>query len=224
VLNYLPKSYHVYAISQRGFGNSDRPGKGYFPKDFADDLAAFIKSQKLPPAIVIGHSFGATVTQQFALSYPELIRGIVLEGAMVSFDDKKDLVDYKEIINTLQDPVDTAMIREFQQSTLANAIDEAFFDTLLMESLKVKAHVWKEVWEGLMKAANYRSRIAQVNKPALIIWGEKDNFGPRADQDLFVASIKGAKLIVYEGTGHSLHWEEPMRFAKDITTFIEAIR
>lgn len=224
VLNHLPKSLHVFAISQRGHGNSDKPAKGYFPKDFAGDVAAFIKALQLPPAIIVGHSMGATITQQFVLSYPGLVRGIVLEGAIASFNDKKDMMDYKQLVDQLQDPMDPALAREFQQSTLANPIEEGYFNVLLSESMKVKANVWKGVWEGLTKAANFRTAIYQVKKPALIIWGDKDNFGPRADQDLFVTAIEGSQLVVYKGTGHSLHWEEPLRFANDISNFINSIK
>jgi pimeloyl-ACP methyl ester carboxylesterase len=90
--------------------------------------------------------------------------------------------------------------------------------------MKVKAKVWKGVWEGLTTAANFRSAIYQVKKPALIIWGDKDNFGPRADQDHFVTAIEGSQLVVYKGTGHSLHWEEPVRFANDISNFVDSIK
>ena len=224
VLHHLPKSLHVFAISQRGHGNSDKPAKAYFPKDFAGDVAAFIKALQLPPAVIVGHSMGATITQQFVLSYPQLVRGIVLEGAIASFNDKKDMMDFKEVVYQLQDPMDTAMAKEFQKSTLANPISEDYFNVLLIESMKVKANVWKGVWEGLINAANFRAAIYQVKKPALIIWGDKDNFGPRADQDHFVTAIEGSQLVVYKGTGHSLHWEEPLRFANDVANFINSIK
>jgi non-heme chloroperoxidase len=222
VLPYFPQSLHVFAISQRGHGNSDKPANGYFPKDFAADIAAFIKAQKLPPVIIVGHSMGASVTQQFVVKYPELVRGIVLEGAIASFDDKKDIVEYKSVVDQLQDPVDTAMARAFQASTLAKPIPQDFFEMLLQESHKAKAHVWKGVWKGLM-TANFRAALHQVKKPTLLLWGEKDNFGPRADQEFFVTAIEGAQLIEYKGTGHSLHWEEPKRFAEDVVNFVTRI-
>jgi non-heme chloroperoxidase len=223
VLKHLPHSLHVFAISQRGHGNSDNPAKGYYPKDFAADIAAFIKAFNLPPAIIVGHSMGASITQQLVVKYPELVRGIVLEGAIASFSDKKDMVDYKGLIDQLKDPLDTALVRGFQQSTLANPIAEEYFNVLLQESLKVKAHVWKGVWQGLM-TADYRAALRQVKKPALILWGEKDNFGPRADQEFFINAIEGSQLIEYKGTGHSLHWEQPKRFADDVAKFIESIK
>lgn len=223
VLKYLPQSLHVFAISQRGHGNSDKPAKGYFPKDFAGDVADFIKALKLPPAVIVGHSMGATITQQFVVMYPQLVRGIVLEGAIASFHDKKDMMDFKQVVDQLQDPLDTALARQFQASTLANPIPQDYFNVLLMESFKVKANVWKGVWEGFANGANFRANMYDVKKPALIIWGDKDNFGPRADQEHFNTAIEGSQLIIYKGTGHSLHWEEPVRFARDISNFISSL-
>ena len=41
VLANLPPDMRVYAISQRGHGNSSRPAAGYLYQDFARDLRSF---------------------------------------------------------------------------------------------------------------------------------------------------------------------------------------
>ncbi|HKZ65974.1 MAG TPA: alpha/beta hydrolase, partial [Chitinophagaceae bacterium] len=42
LLAHLPLSVHAYVLSQRGHGNSAKPGEGYTPSDFAADVAAFM--------------------------------------------------------------------------------------------------------------------------------------------------------------------------------------
>jgi Predicted hydrolases or acyltransferases (alpha/beta hydrolase superfamily) len=223
VLPHLPQSLHVYTITQRGFGNSDKPATGYSISNYTADVAAFIKAFNLPPVIVAGHSFGAYVTMQFAIEYPQHVRGIVLEGTIASFSDKKDMVDYNEaVVSQLQDPIDTAIILEFQRSTLVNQVPEAFFNGLINESKKAPAHVWRGVWEGLL-TLDLRKNLKMVKKPTLIIWGDKDVWAPRSDQQLVADAIKGSKLVVYENTGHSVHWEFPEKFSKDVTKFIAGI-
>jgi pimeloyl-ACP methyl ester carboxylesterase len=37
-----------------------------------------------------------------------------------------------------------------------------------------------------------------------------------------VSALKGSRLVVYNDGGHSLHWEEPERFAADVAKFIES--
>ena len=34
------------------------------------------------------------------------------------------------------------------------------------------------------------------------------------------SAIAGSTAVAYHGTGHALHWDEPERFAADLTAFI----
>ena len=43
-----------------------------------EDLAAIIKTLKLGPAHIVGHSYGGAVALHLALRYPELVRTLVL--------------------------------------------------------------------------------------------------------------------------------------------------
>src|SRR5688500_18876730 len=51
VLPHLPNAIHAVALSQRGHGDADRPASGYRPEDFAADVAAFVDTLGLRPAI-----------------------------------------------------------------------------------------------------------------------------------------------------------------------------
>ncbi len=61
VLPMLPPTIHAFAVSQRGHGDSSRPASGYRFTDMSADLLAFMDSMRLPKAIVVGHSMGASV-------------------------------------------------------------------------------------------------------------------------------------------------------------------
>lgn len=53
----------------------------------------------------------------------------------------------------------------------------------------------------------------------MVFWGARDSL-TRDDQDALTAAIPGARLVVYAGAGHGLHWEEPERFARDLAAFV----
>lgn len=55
--------------------------------------------------------------------------------------------------------------------------------------------------------------------PTLLVWGDRDAFCFRSDQEALLKAIPGSQLVVYEGAGHGLHWEEPERFAADLVSF-----
>jgi pimeloyl-ACP methyl ester carboxylesterase len=53
-----------------------------------------------------------------------------------------------------------------------------------------------------------------------LIWGDRDAYFDRAEQEKLLAGIPDAELKVYRGIGHAPHWEEPDRAARDITAFV----
>lgn len=55
VLPHVPKSVRAFALSQRGHGESERPQSDYHPRDFADDVAAFMDALELKRAVIVGH-------------------------------------------------------------------------------------------------------------------------------------------------------------------------
>lgn len=91
---------------------------------------------------------------------------------------------------------------------------------IIKESLKVPARVWRSAFAGLLED-DFTAEIGMIDVPTLCVWGDRDAFPQRSDQDQFLASIRRSRLKVYEGAGHALHWEEPARFAADLTAFVE---
>jgi non-heme chloroperoxidase len=223
VLPHLPKSIHALALTQRGHGDSSRPEVGYRFHDFAADVAAFMDTLHLGTAIIAGHSMGSSVAQRFALDYPERTLGVVLMGSFATLRENRGVLHlWDSAISTLTDPVDRSFVCEFQESTLARSVPQPFFETVVQESLKVPARVWKATFEGFLQD-DFSKELEKIKAPALIVWGDQDAFCPRTDQDMLARAIAGSQLVVYSGAGHALHWEEPERFAADLARFAETL-
>jgi pimeloyl-ACP methyl ester carboxylesterase len=223
VLPLLPESIRAFALTQRGHGDSDKPDEGYNPKDFANDVALFIKQKKLNKVIIVGHSLGGLVAQRFVLDNPQLCKGVVIISSDASFADNPGMSDFLAVVDQLQEPVDRTFSAEFQKSTITKPIAESYFNTVVNESEKVPARVWKAIAQEL-RQVNYVPELKTIKQPVLIFWGDKDGVCFKNDQEVMVRNIKNAKLLVYQGTGHALHWEEPARFASDLLKFVESFK
>lgn len=221
VLPYLPKSIRAFALSQRGHGDSERPATGYHPRDFAADVVAFMDALELKRAVIVGHSMGSYVAQCFAMNYPERTLGLVLVGSFTTLQGDKGIQEFWDTaVSKLEDPIDPNFALEFQKSTLALPVPQAFLDTVVKESLKAPARVWQAAFKGLMES-DLSGELGKITAPTLIVWGDKDAYFLRDQQDALAAGISGAKLVIYSGVGHGVHWEVPGRFATDLQSFTE---
>jgi non-heme chloroperoxidase len=223
VLPHLPDSIHAFALSQRGHGDADRPAAGYRPHDFAADVAAFMDALEIGPAVVVGHSMGASTAQRFAIDYPGRTLGLVLVGSLATWRSHPDFVElWDSVVSTLTDPIDPGFVREFQESTLAQSVPPVFFETIVRESLKLPARVWRAVLlEGLLET-DFSGELGKIEAPTLIVWGDQDDL-TRSGQEVLAAAISGSRLVVYPGAGHAVHWEEPEPVADDIATFVKKV-
>lgn len=219
VLPHLPRSLHVVALTQRGHGDSDKPPSGYLPRDFAADVAAAADVLGFERVLVVGHSMGATVAMRFAIDCPRRCLGLVLGGAFARYQDNPDTVSFwHDAIEPLLDPIDPALAREFQLGTLATAVEPAFLDLVVGESLKAPARVWRDAFAGLM-ADGIADELTRIRAPSRLLRGGLDALATDRDQRALLAAIPGATLETYAAAGHALHWEEPRRFAADLAAF-----
>jgi len=222
VLKALPENIHAFAVSLRGHGDSEKPATGYTINHFATDVDQFIKVKELKSVYVVGHSMGGMVAQQFVLDHPQLTKGMVLIDSDANFNDNPGMPGFFQQALKLDGPIDRKFMDEFQRTTLAKPIDPDYYNLLVSEGMKVPAGVFKSSFAGMMQA-DFRDELKNIKVPALIFWGNKDNICSIKDEEQLLRDIPHAKFMIYENTGHALHWEEPARFTNALTSFIKSI-
>lgn len=220
LLATLPVGLRLIAVSHRGHGDSDKPASRYDAAELAADVAHFMDALAIDRAVIVGHSMSSQVAQRFAALHPERTRALILIGAFTNLTGHPAADALREGVAALGDPVDPDFAREFQSSTLARPVPSWFLETVVAESLKVPAHVWRRALDAQI-AQDCTADHAAIAAPTLVLWGDKDTIGSHEQQTQIAAAIRDARLIVYGGIGHSPHWEAPHRVAADIAAFLD---
>jgi pimeloyl-ACP methyl ester carboxylesterase len=79
LIDLAAKQYRVIAFDRPGFGHSERPRNVVWTPDAqAELLKLALEKIGVSKAIVLGHSWGASVAVAMALQYPSFVRGLVL--------------------------------------------------------------------------------------------------------------------------------------------------
>ncbi len=220
VLPLLPQRYRAYALDQRGHGDSERPADGYAVDSLAADVVAFLDANGVPRATLVGDSSGAIIARRVAEAYPERVARLVLIAAPIRVPVTEATLELQEAIRSLEDPVPSEFVREFQASTTHVPLPEEFTERVLAESLKLPARIWRLALDGLL-GEDDSDRLGRITAPTLLIWGERDRFIPREEQEQLAAAVPDARLVVYPETGHAPHWERPERVAADLEEFMQ---
>jgi len=220
VLPLLPARYHVYAVDQRGHGDSERPACCYTIEDFAADVVAFLDAVGVERATLVGHSGSCFTARRVAEAHPERVGRLVLIGSPGSLVNNQAVLELQTAVGALQDPVPTQFARELQGGAAHVPLPEPFFERIVAESLKLPARVWRSALDGLV-AFDDTADLGRIAAPTLLIWGEWERLVPQEEQDHLAVAIPGARVVVYPETGHSPNWERPEQVAADLDAFMQ---
>jgi pimeloyl-ACP methyl ester carboxylesterase len=224
VFPLLSPEHHAFALTQRGHGDSDKPECCYTPHDFAADVDAFMEAVGIDEATLVGASTGALFAQRVTLSYPRRVSHLVLIGSQTPANEA--LSGLLEEVRVLEDPVPPEFVREFQESTIYHPVPQEFLDTVVSESLKLPARVWRDYLEQAVLSIDrdYVVELREINVPTLILWGEQDPLFPREEQERLAEAIPDATLKIYPQTGHAVHWDRPEEVVRDLEAFMKETR
>jgi pimeloyl-ACP methyl ester carboxylesterase len=220
VMPALSDHARCLAFDHRGHGHSSRPATGYSADAFAADAVGFVEALGLGRVALVGHSMGGLVARKVALARPELVERLVLVAAPLWIDNaavrlmEADLTRFGSV-------VPRAFAEEFQAACVSDrgAVPKWFFDACVDASASVPPRVWREALAGML-ADDHAGRLGEIRCPALVLGGNEDAFfGPEEQAELTRALPRG-RLLLYDGVGHSPHWEMPERFAADVAGFL----
>jgi non-heme chloroperoxidase len=224
VLPLLSPEYHAFAPDQRGHGDSGKPEWCYTVDDFAADVDAFMDVVGIDEATLVGHSSGAMIAQRVALSYPQRVSRLVLIGSPTTLLNNEALMGLRKEMLALDDPIPPEFVRDFQESAIHHPVPGEFLDTVVSQSLKLPARVWRDYWEGVVLTVDHVARLGEIEAPTLILWGEQDALVPREEQERLAAAIPDATLKMYPDAGHAVHWERPGQVVRDLGAFMRDAR
>ncbi|MEE2034326.1 alpha/beta fold hydrolase [Rhodococcus chondri] len=75
---FADAGYHAVAVDLRGYGDSDKPPRGYDGWTLSNDIAGLIRALGYTEATLVGHADGGLVCWATAVLHPGLVRAIAV--------------------------------------------------------------------------------------------------------------------------------------------------
>ena len=173
----LSRHYDVIAYDMLGHGGSTLPPTDATLGDFAHQLRALLDQLGIARTSVIGHSMGALVALEFALSFPDRTNAVVAMNAVFCRTPAQ-----KQAIAQRVAALETGLERAHSSEAIARWFGDPIPATLRQEADEVRAILDSVDPLGYPRAyklfANsdeaHRDRLNGLTMPALFLTGEAD--------------------------------------------------
>ena len=232
----LADRYHIYALDQRGHGDSEWARDAeYGPEPMARDALSLIAEESIVDPIVIGHSMGGMVTMRLTALEPTLPKAV-------------GLVDIGPEVS--QRGAET--IRNFVlRNTEFDELDEFIDRVVAYDPFRSREHIERTARYNLVKRSDgrYVSKSDRILHdpdfrrdgrsgserqdvalgfhafpgPTLLIRGERSNILEAESAKRFVADLPNAGLVEVADCGHNVHSQNTPGFLAALNPWLGSI-
>jgi proline iminopeptidase len=242
-LDPLAKDFQLVFIDERASGRSSRPDPlTWTLLHMADDIASVADALGFARYAVLGHSYGAFLALQHAVDMPRGPNPVIISAGLPSsrfLDGIQDRLAAFEPAD-LREQVTQSWAREESVATpaeyaqlmhdqlpfhFANPRDPRIAE---YEQRTAGATYSPEVLRAFA-ASDYggievEGRLDAVQRPMLVLAGRHDRTCAVAGGEAIAAGVAGARLEVFEHSGHMMYVEEPDRYLAVVRDFLLPFR
>ncbi len=207
--------YRVIALDRRGWGRTEILDPAA-PSTAADDLLALLDALKLSKVHLIGSAGGGFAALDFALSYPERLRSLVIANSIGGVQD----ADFVALGNRIRPPQFAALPPEIREVGPEYRAANPAGTKRWIDLEKISRSAGPVIPAQKLRNDITLKLLENIHTPTFLLTGGADMFAPPAVQRLFAAHIRGAQSFVIPEAGHSSYWEQPETFNRVVVGFM----
>jgi pimeloyl-ACP methyl ester carboxylesterase len=199
----------ILVYSRYGHGSSGRLAEKR-PVDFMHHeakvvLPELLREFQIEQPILLGHSDGASIALIYAGTWPERVRGLILEAPHVFVEEFG--LRSTSAIRTLYE---SSNLRE-KLSRYHQHVDEMF-------------RGWNDIWlDPQFRQWNIEEYLSPIKCPTIVIQGENDEYGTLAQVEAIQHGVPGTQTLILPHCGHSPHRDQPTLTLGAISKFVAAL-
>jgi 3-oxoadipate enol-lactonase len=221
VVDHLAARHRLIIPDLRGYGLSRNLPPPYTAAQLAADLARLLDALDIASTAVLGYSHGGAIAQQFAVDYPARCDRLMLCCTYAfNMTTARERVEGRllPLLVWLLGPKRIARLMMSAGAKHMNQQQAEWLAGLMADqdrNLMVTACREAMAFDG-------RQRLSEIRCPTLIVAGSNDTAVPIHHRNTLHHGIAGSRLVVMEGSDHTLIWTRTPEFLRVIDDFCSA--
>ena len=221
-LHAFSDRYHAVAWDMPGYGGS-KALAGVSIASLADALQDFLGQIRADKTILVGHSIGGMIVQQWLTTHPQQAAAVVLAQTSPAFG-KADGAWQRSFIEARLGPLDRGATMAELGPALVKELAGENPDSGGMEiACSCMTNVPEASYRASMLALlgfDQRNALRDIKVPTLVLSGSRDNNAPAPMMAKMAGYIPGASYVQLEGAGHLANLEQPGAFNAALDRFL----
>ncbi len=213
----LKENHRVIRMDLPGFGlTGPFPNRDYSIDHYVDFVNHFLEAKGIKQCVLAGNSLGGNIAWHYAVKYPKMVNKLVLIDASGYPLHSKSVPIAFRLART---PVLNNLLTFITPRFMAKASVENVY----ADKNKVTEALVDRYFELILRKGNRQAlvdrmkntvdsdilQIKNIQKPTLVLWGEKDFLIPINNAYNFHRDLPNNTLVIIKNTGHVPMEEKP---------------
>ena len=215
--------WHCVAWDMPGYGNSPTVAPYDFPH-LAEALGALITQAQLPQPVLIGHSMGGMVAQQYMAQHPHGAKALVLVATSPAFGNGSGEFQQSFLQQRLAPIERGESLSQIAQRLVPTMLGPAATSQATQSAIdcmgSIAPHTYRCSLEALVQF-DQRAALPLLTLPTLCLAGELDATAPPKVMSRMAEKIPNANYVCMNGVNHLLPFEQPDQFTHTVVRFLE---
>jgi proline iminopeptidase len=237
-LDGLGASCEVVYLDHRGTGRSPRPAdwSTITHESWIDDVEALRERLGHERIVLLGHSYGGFLAQEYALKYPQRLMGLVLASTAPAFDYPEIIFanarargtadQVQALAEAFGGPVatDDHLEAAFRSvfSLYFHSFDPSVHEPVLAD-VQFSAAAFNRAYFHCVQGFDVTERLGELTTDVLLLCGRHDWITPPEQTERIARHLPDARVVHFEQSGHFTFVEESAAFRVAVASWVAGL-
>lgn len=216
----LSAHYRVISYQLRGESDCFALRRRFALTDLVDDLAEFLRHQRLECPTILGVSFGGILGLEFAARFPYRLSRLIIQGVGARFERGFLQRIAGLVLSRYPLPSDNPFVNQFFNLLFGGRQNpDPLFQFVTRRCWQtdqsVMAHRFK-----LVEKFDATSRLQRIRVPTLILAGDRDLLVSKNSLKRLTDGVANNRFVPLTGAGHLAFVTQAQRVAAEVARFM----
>lgn len=220
LLKMLGSHFRIIAYDMKGHGFSDVDSDSYDLGLFTEELAQIVDYFNPKNLILIGHSMGSAIVQNYLCLKPERAKAAVVLSSAPNFREPfprmLPLMFYR-----MDERVKNILLHVVMNIITSDSVNPKYINIIKEQRKSMPYHVFRQSLLNTVYAWDKDEELKKLETPILLMVGEKDHLTSVKDSMKLRELLPNSRLVILPDSKHDLLFENGRDVANLVKEFVE---